>query len=304
LDKLGSFWSRAHAYQQVGEIESTVQWLYLHTGDVKAAARQAGCLDSAFPWLAYCATCDAGEWWLRFSCGHRACAGCHRRYHAEKAREIREALGPIDWLGYLTLTIHPYHRPKHQPEDFTRRSRELARALERWFAPLIPAGAIYIHHSGESDPWKHHPHYNVILGSHGWNPDTGKVEKIGPKWLEVWHLKAWRDRLSWDAWKIPRIDVQGHWEYRDTETKMGHALRYAVRSQGDGNPRARHYWTKERLRMLRPFGMLATGKRSKWSDVFPWPSEQEKSERLGWDVVSAERCGKCGSGLRDLTPKT
>lgn len=303
LGSLGTFFSTEHALAQVGSIESTVNWLHQSGLDPKRAIRQAGCLDGAFPWIAYCASCDRAEWELRFGCGHRCCEGCHSRYHRRKARELREALGPQEWLGYLTITIHPYYRPLHTAELMTQRLKELAKALGLWFGEVVPVGAIAVHLSGKSDPWTHHPHYNILIGSRAYDAERHKLTTIGPKWLEPWAMKAWRDQLSLDAWGIGRCDVQGYWEYRDTEVKMGHALKYAVRSQGDGNPRARHFWTPDRARLLRPFGYLATGKRSTWSKLNPWPSEEEKIATLGWDESATERCRSCGSGLREINQK-
>lgn len=174
--------------------------------------------------------------------------------------------------------------------------------LEMDLPTVDPAGLIYLHSSGESDPWTHHPHYNILIGGVGYDAARQRVASIGPKWLPLEHLKAWRNFLCREAWGINHPDVQGHWEYRDNERSMAHALRYAVRSQGDQNPRARWHWTKERLRMLRPFGMLATGKVKAWKSVNPWPSKEEKAATLGWAEVGLDRCRKCRQPLRDLTP--
>jgi hypothetical protein len=212
-------------------------------------------------------------------------------------------MGPQPWLGYLTVTIHPSLRHLHTPEHYPKRRKELAKALSMWFGDLVPAGIFYPHFSGKSDPHKLHPHYNILIGGKGYDALRQKVAPMGPKWMEPLDLKAWRNFLSWHAWGIRPYDVQGYWEYRDTELTMGHALKYAVRAQGDGDPRARHHWTPDRTHLLVPFGMLAKHRRAEWLRLNPWPSEEEKASTLGWDQDPTEKCRRCGNGLRDVTPK-
>lgn len=290
------------ALADVARVESVVGWLRNQNGREDDAARQAACLESIFPWEAWCPACNRREWRIRGECGHRACALCHVKNYAKLARSVRERLGSTKWIGYCIWTIPHGIAGRHTVHRFTDNARKLAKAICDFFYPIIPAGVIYLHTSGKSDPWKAHPHYNVIWSSKGFNQKTGRVVKMPGPFLEVTKIKEMRDWIAYRAWKMGKAYVQGHYNYAKDEKHIRHKLRYVLRSQGDGNDLARHAHTHRFVRMTRPFGMIATGKAKNWAELSGWRDQESKAKELGLEGARGETCRGCYEPVRDMTP--
>jgi len=288
--------------------------------------RQALCLAGATRTTLGCDTCGTVAHAWEGSCSARACAICHERYQRRKRADVVQAFGEPSWLDEIVVTLPdtPWtwqgkqrSRNDYGPRDFTRWAKRIGHALEAFYTrryDILPTYVIQIHHTGENDPTEAHPHFNVLLHSHGlrWDPERQEYVMVElPTWLpeDRWELRrryllravclprSRRGATPWNKRTARREHAIGCGCARCTTAtaQMAHRIRYVIRAPGDGDPVARHVWTLPRARMLRPGGCIAGGGggraiRSAWMALRPPPRSQAWSDLLHHENPACECC--------------
>lgn len=244
-----------------------------------------------------CQGCGRWEEWRWCTCSHRSCPFGHQKYHQEKARELMARMGPAEHWWLVVVTTPPEYRDHHAGDKFRLRARELDGALERLMGRWRLVGKVQLHQSGSSDPWKPHPHYNLMISNriwHWWRKQKRSVRKrtIPDHRLQEWTRRVildlgWGDPERWHAWISWRASLR-HRQW---------TAAYTIRSQGDGDPCARYHWQPHGMQLLHPIGMLGRGKRKAltWALANQWGDLQDDAVGSGWEraLQSVSEC--CGA---------
>jgi len=268
------------------------------------------CARDAWPRCSRCAHCGAKRIAWEGRCGRADCPLCFRRYPARRARRWRFRLGPAEHFWYVVLTVPPGLRTCHSAEWFRVKAKQLARAIETLAYPLIPAGLLALHVAGDEDPFREHPHYNLIVSSRAWKPDKGPcgadsgtlvrctTPTLGQEEMRALHVRAAELGFGWSA-----DMVQCHQSFNRSHKEVAHNIRYTLRDQSFGDLVALLKWHKPHQQLVRGLGMCATGRVGTWIRVNPWQNQEHLDEALGRDLLAwegEEPCESCGPS----TPET
>lgn len=245
------------------------------------------CIEEAIAIEIRCHCCAEVVVHLQGSCKRRDCLLCCERYPRDKAREYRELLGHVDWIGHYVVTLPADLSAHVVPEEATHILRGVREVLLDFFDPVMPGGLECLHWSGDSDPRKPHVHIHVIWASHGIHNEEA-VKMPGPH-LSTVLLRELR-MVTGLALGAPVGKHNAHYSHRDGEAKILHCLRYALRPQGCGDDYARSLWTIPYGRTLSPLGGLEKHSRKEWERIFPSYVETTP-DYVRPDVVRFCRCG-------------
>ena len=256
------------------------------------------CIEQSIAIEIQCRCCDDQVVHLQGSCKRRDCLLCCDRYPREKAREYRELLGHVDWLGHYVATLPADLSAHVTPKEATPILRAVCEAICYLFDPVEPGGLACLHWSGDSDPRKPHVHVHVLWASHGLH-DGAPVSMPGPT-LSRPLVRELRE-LTGLALGAPDGQRNGHYSFREEEPQVRHCLAYALRSQGCGSDVARSIYTIPYGRTLAPLGGLAKHRRKDWEAIFP-PYVEKSNSHVRPDVERFCKCGNTGHSFVDRSP--
>lgn len=302
----GKAWTLAYQARQealIAELSPVRDFLFAE-GRHKEWRAQERCIREAYPLRLRCQGCQRYHVHLLGGCKRRACKLCHLRPGRERAVTYRDRLGPADHLFTVVSTMPPESCEGLTPRDFTPLANKVAKSIEEWSRPWLPAGIICAHWAGDEDPRKMHLHWNIVMSNRLMHSREDRLLRIRERTFELWEVR------SFIAATVARLGVhplrsQGRQYWRAKIAEQSHAMRYIFRSQGCGDDLARWKWTLPEARTNRPFGALATGRRSRWKRLNPWTSEAQRNRALGIDPDSLatildsapQSCEGCGSEL-------
>lgn len=267
------------------------------------------CIEGSYPRHLWCAGCGRYHTILEGSCKGRICPLCRERYGHERAQTYRDRLGPADHLWYLVATVPPEWRSGLVPGQETLVARRVERAILAWFAPLVPAGILVLHWSGDRDPRTAHPHWNLVISNRLWSPKTGKLVRVRDRTVDLWTMRQLGAAMA-SGMGCPPSRSRCWMGYKAGHAHQRHCLRYVLRAQGCGDPVARAMWTMPRARHNRPIGMLAPSRLKKWLKVNGWRSPDQRAAALGAGEAdprtgivrgqSRSLCPHCGTSTREV----
>lgn len=234
--------------------------------------RVRGCLATSYADRTVCPCCGRTRFWLRGVCQSRVCLVCRLRYPRKKARELAPFLLRGSWVGSYVVTTPHEIGEQWGPARGTELLGKVAKSVEKAFRPVMPAGAVVVHWRGDRDPRTPHVHFHCLWGSLA--EYKGEAVSIPGPTLSSELLERLRN-LTGAALGVSESDRQGHYEYRTGEDETRHTLRYNLRPQGCGDDEECVRLTPPGARSLRPFGMLATGRRKRWASILGITGEPE-----------------------------
>lgn len=253
------------------------------------------CIEQAIAIEIKCHCCNDVVVHLQGSCKRRDCLLCCDRYPRGKARDYRELLGHVDWVGHYVATLPADLSAHVTPADATPLLRGICEVLIDFFHPVMPGGIVCLHWAGDSNPRKPHVHVHVIWASHGLHGEEA-VKMPGP--LLSLPLVTELRILTGLALGSPVGKHNGHYSFREGEAQINHCLNYALRPQGCGSDVARSLYTIPYGRTLAPLGGLAKHLRKEWERVFPGYVEKDSNHERA-DVVRFCKCGKTDHSFVD-----